>query len=61
MGEVKHFTDADEQRSYHLERVTRKFKYLISPENAEILVHLLGLDDDKREDATLSGEEESPA
>lgn len=34
----------DAARAYHLERVTRKFKMVISAENAELLAELLGDD-----------------
>jgi hypothetical protein len=36
-GEVKRSVEADEQFSYHLERVTRKFKGVISAETPKFL------------------------
>jgi hypothetical protein len=41
-------TEQDALRAYHLDRVTSKFKMVISAENAELLARLLaaGSDDD---------------
>jgi hypothetical protein len=44
-------TDQDALRAYHLDRVTRKFKMVISAENAEVLAGLLGDDSGEQQDA----------
>jgi hypothetical protein len=41
-GEAERTTRADADRAYHLDRVARKFKYVISQEKAELLLGLLG-------------------
>jgi hypothetical protein len=42
--------DQDALRAYHLDRVTSKFKMVISAENAELLAGLLDDDDAGRQD-----------
>ncbi len=42
--------DQDALRAYHLDRVTRKFKMVISADNAELLAGLLEEDDAGRQD-----------
>lgn len=37
--------DRDALYAYHLERVTKKFKAMISPDNMELLAQLIGGDD----------------
>jgi hypothetical protein len=41
-GLDERFAEHNAQFAYHLERVAQKFKYEISPENAELLLELLG-------------------
>ena len=43
-------TDQDALRAYHLNRVTSKFKLVISAEKAELLAGLLGSDCDDQQD-----------
>jgi hypothetical protein len=43
--------DQDALRAYHLDRVTGKFKMVISAENAELLAGLLGSDGEEQQGA----------
>ena len=42
--------EQDALRAYHLERVTRRFKMVISADNAEILAKLIADDNDGEKD-----------
>jgi len=45
----RRITDQDALRAYHLDRVTSKFKMVISAEKAELLAGLLADDSDEQE------------
>ena len=50
MNAYRRITDQDALRAYHLDRVTSKFKMVISAENAELLAGLLADDERTQQD-----------
>jgi len=48
---LRRHPEQDALRAYHLDRVTSKFKMVISAENAEVLAGLLGSDSGDEEGA----------